>query len=186
MKPVFANARSSSALAALLLAALAALLCSAGPASAANQQQINADVSGDNDAKLSIVVEKSKKGKLQRVKSLKAADYDLSCQQIGSEEKETIEVDFSFPAIKIESKRKGKYGFTFSGGADEDDPFTKGFSRHGGTAEGFFSTTKKGKPTKLVGALTMGAYSTSLPDLPGNVVCSDPARKNPFWTARPC
>ncbi len=177
--PVLGTVRSSAALAALLVAVGVALLALAGPA-AAKTQRLKTGIYGDKNAKLTIVLQKTKKGKPQRVKSLKATKYDLRCKPVlGSTVEKVVEVNFSFPSMKIE-KRKGKYGYAFSGQADDDDKFSDGYFKHAGDAEGYFSTSKKGKPKKLVGYLAMGAFSNTVPGITGPAVCGDPLRKNPF------
>ncbi|MFN8113652.1 MAG: hypothetical protein U0R51_10700 [Solirubrobacterales bacterium] len=155
-------------------------LGSAELATAAKQQRVTANIYGDADAKLSMVVQKSKSGRPERVKGLEVTDYDLTCRPIASSNQVVTEVDFSFPSTRITKFRKGKYAYGFTGEAGDGDHFSAGFSKHGGSAEGYFSATKSGKLTKLEGFLSMGAFSPSVPGLSGLAVCADPVRDNPF------
>lgn len=166
---------------ALLLAVCLALLAAAVPASAAKQQQLKTGIVGDKDAKLRVVLQKAKSGKPTRIKGLEVTGYDLRCKSVGQpDEQGVFEADFAFPAMKVKPARKGKYRYSFRGEAGADDPFSEAFSTHNGTAEGWFAVGKSGKPTKLVGYLTMAALSYTLPELPPPAACGDPLRDDPF------
>jgi hypothetical protein len=165
---------------ALLLAVCLALLASASPASA-GKQRLQTGIVGDQDAKLSMVLQKGKSGKPTRIKSLKVTGYDLRCKSIPQPDKEGVfEADFAFPAMKVVPKRKGVYRYSFTGEHGAEDPFSAAFGQHTGTAEGWFATARSGKPTKLVGYLQMAALSYSLPGMPPPSACGDPLRDDPF------
>lgn len=164
---------------ALPLAACLAVAIAA-PAGAA-KQRINTGIFGDQDAKLSMVLQKDKSGKPTRVTGIKATGYDLRCQTLNEPgSAKTFQVGFSFPAIEVKRERKGKYRYTFEGQADSEDPFTDGFYLHAGVAKGFFTTSKSGKLKKLEGYLAMGGLSNSLPGVTPPGYCNDPTRDNDF------
>jgi len=165
-------------LAAVPLLACVAVLAAVAPATAA-KQKVTTGIVNDQDAKLNMVLQKTKKGQPTKVTGLGATKYDLRCQTLNQPETaKNFEVDFSFPAIDVKTERKGKYRYSFSGKADSEDPFTDGFYLHAGVAKGWFTVDKKGKLQKLVGYLSMGGLSNSIPGVPAPGQCSDATRDN--------